>query len=271
MLQTFFRLFCALVFLLPQAGCREEPLEFTEVKRVDEAVTGAELDVFLRLIDSVPKQQLPPFPPLFAPPPEWDESTLPVSELVSREERLIREHRSVAALARSLERNRPLQRALERERMTPEQFTGLSLALGAALSYATLREEQVRDLDRLIARGESVLRRLRQENRTFSTLRDEQKYAVLEDAVWLTRLDRAAHLKLVPSRNVELVKSRRERLVSIFPESFRTNPLDTVADILEERGVPFEELPESGSDDTIEWSRDDAIVGTDPERVTSLE
>ena len=52
-------------------------------------------------------------------------------------------------------------------------------------------------------------------------------------------------------------------LEPIFPGEFTSNPLDAVVDLLEEQGLPFEELAESGSDDQIEWNADEAEFGTD--------
>ncbi len=74
-------------------------------------------------------------PPVFAPPPEWNQArTLPVNELVNEESNLIEERLSSEFLARQLQRNQPLQRALRSEQMTPTQFVGLSLAIGVGLA-----------------------------------------------------------------------------------------------------------------------------------------
>ena len=68
-------------------------------------------------------------------------------------------------------------------------------------------------------------------------------------------------LRQVPRENRELVRQHRDRLKAVFPEEFRINPLKRFAKVLEDQGTPFEELPESGSDDHLTWSRDQAIVG----------
>jgi hypothetical protein len=62
---------------------------------------------------------------------------------------------------------------------------------------------------------------------------------------------------------VELVQSRWDELAAIFPAEFQIDPLKTIADHLEEQGIPFEELPETGSDASIQWNPDNAIIGTE--------
>lgn len=56
----------------------------------------------------------------------------------------------------------------------------------------------------------------------------------------------------MPPENITLVRKRWKNLAKIFSAPFTENPLDAVADLLEERGLPFEELFEIGTDAEIE-------------------
>lgn len=260
---TPFRLAVVAGCLLLSCGCGAKSLPYTGVKRIDEKVTQAELEAFFAVIDSLPENDLPDFPDVFAQPPDWKpQRTLPVNELLQEEEARIDRRWQVEWLAGQLHDNRALRDALREHRMTPEQFAGLWTTLGAALSRRTLRDDQ--DLDRLIERGEAVLDRLQQDQRQYSALSREERYRVLRQATWATRRDRAERLKSVPPENVDLVKRHSDRLSAVFSGTFTTNPLDPIVDVREKYGIPFEELPESGSDAEIEWDPDEAIVGTDP-------
>lgn len=251
---------CLVLGLVP--GCGGEMLEYTEVKRIDEKVTEAELQSFLDVIEQLPEKALPEFPPVFAPPPDWSASrTLPVNELVAEEQQLLAERWKVGWLVGHLQQQPDLERILRERSMSLEQFAGLTLALGASLSAGTLREDQ--DLEALIETGRSAIERLEADTRNFSTLSDEDRFRVLHQAAWITRLDRAQRLKQVPPENLALAAEHRERLAEIFPREFTTNPLDPLADMPEMRGIPFEELSGTGSDADISWSRDEALVGHD--------
>jgi hypothetical protein len=101
-------------------------------------------------------------------------------------------------------------------------------------------------------------------NRTpFVDYRPDRQFSVTREAIWLYRVDRALRLRDVPRENVELVQSRWDELAAIFPAEFQIDPLKTIADHLEEQGIPFEELPETGSDASIQWNPDNAIIGTE--------
>src|SRR5690606_30943793 len=89
------------------------------------------------------------------------------------------------------------------------------------------------------------------------------RHAILATAVWMTRIDRAKRLLEVPLDNVDLAKTHYERMKSIFPEEFTVNPFDVIADRIEELGLSFEELPQSGFDAEIDWTEAEAIRGED--------
>ena len=251
---------CLVCLLL---GCSEMAPEYTEVKRIDEPVTPAELEAFLRIARDLPDGRLPKLPAVFLPPPEWSATrTLPVSELVVEERQRIEERWSVDWLTSHLERSRALDRVLKREQLTTGQFVGLWLTLGAAMSRSTVREDQ--DLDRLVERGTAVVEGLLQDKRPFSEHSQVARHAALSQAVWLTRVARARRLREVPLENLELIRERHSTLAELLPPEFMANPFDSITDPLEEWGIPFEELPESGTDDQLGWDANEALIGQDP-------
>jgi hypothetical protein len=249
------------------AGCGKPEIEFREVKRVHDKVTEAELQRFLRIVDSLPDKKLPDFPPVYRPLPNWSpERTLPVHELAKEEQELLDEAWDVDALARLLKSNRNVDRAVRREQLTLEQFVGLTLAIGAARSRSLVRKDQ--DLDAVIKHGTAIAAQLAKDNRKFANLTREARYSVLRHAGSITRVHRATLLKEVPPENIALVKSQAAQLDKVLPEYFRVNPLDNIADLLEEQGMPFEELPASGRDDEITWGPDDNPVEASPTSTT---
>ncbi|MEX0716319.1 MAG: hypothetical protein WD066_07030 [Planctomycetaceae bacterium] len=251
---------CALTAAL--GGCLDEPLRYVEAKEIDEKITEAELATFLRIIRSLPERTLPAMPFPFAPPPAWDESrTLPVADLVIEEFHAIDQRWSVDWQARQLADDRPLHRALRREEMTPAQFAGIASALAAALGRERLPPRT--DLDDVILEGRIVVDELRADPRPFHSLPPEVRHFVLRQAMWIARIDRAERLRQVPPENLTLVRRHRDVLSRIFPPEYHADPLAGIADLFAEHGIPFEELPEGGSDAHIEWDPAEAIVGRD--------
>jgi hypothetical protein len=245
------------------AGCGGEEAAFTETRRIDEKVTTRELTAFVRVVRSLPNDRLPDMPPVFAPPPDWNHArTLPVAELVNEEQNHISERWSPEWLARHLEKHRPLARALRRERMSTEQFAGLTLALGAALARNTVGDTD--DFPKILRRGQPAVARLQDDTRPFSSLRRDGKHHVLQQAAWVTRIDRIRRLMQVPPENIALVQAHLALLAPMFPAEFNSNPLEAVADRLEEQGLPFAETGDSGSDANIEWDPQNAVIGADP-------
>jgi hypothetical protein len=248
------------------AGCAGEHVEvkLTEVKRIEEKLQPEEIETLLRIVDSFSDKKLPPLPDVFKAPPDWNASrTLTVGQLTAEEEQLLEERTSVEWMARQLPMDRALDVALRREQMTADQFVGLSLAVGMALARGTV--DAPHNLKKIIARGEKELSALRDDDRSFAELSLDQMHEARTKAVWITRLDRAARLDRVPPENVALVEENRKRLEAVFPQEFLCDPLAEVADQLEEHGVPFEELPETGSDEHIEWSAAEVIRGPQSE------
>ena len=248
--------------LLTAVGCDGTAPQFTEFKRIDEQITESELQTFLRILQALPEKRLPALPSVFDTSAAWDcTRNQPINKLVDERESMLGERWSVRWLSDQLEADRTLDRLLRREKMTREQFVGFALAIGVAVSRSKLRETQ--DLSAILTRGVTVVEQLRRNPRPFSELTDEGMYHVLQQAVWISRVDRAKHLKLVPAENVALVGQYITELQEVLPDEFTTNPLDPLADRLDAHGVPFEEMAETGRDDAIQWNSAEAIVGTD--------
>lgn len=244
------------------SGCADPTLTFTEVKRLSEGITPSELRTFFEIVEHLPEQKLPPFPDLYLPLPDWNsERTLPISDLVDAEQLSLAERWGTQQLVDALPQSRRLDRWLLRKRMTREQFVGLTLAIGAAVSRSTVRENQ--NLAAIISKGESVVSKLRSRSEPFNTLSPEAMHNVLHEAAWITRHDRARRLLEVPEKNVKLVLEYSEELVKLFPDELTRNPFDDIADRLDEQGIPFEELPGNDSFDALSWDPEDAIVGRD--------
>ncbi len=245
------------------SGCWEEPLEFVEIKRIDEAVTEAELESFLEVVRRLPAEKLPELPAVYRQPVPWSETrTLPVSELVNEETAQIERPWDTKHLAHEVQTHRRFQRVLRRAEMSPEQFMGLMLTLGTAMNRSRMPEDY--DFDSVISRGQKVLAQLKRNRTPFEDYSPDRQFSITREAVWLYRLDRAKRLRDVPSENVELVREHWDDLAAIFPEEFQIDPLAVIADHLEEQGIPFEELPEIGSDADIRWDPAEANIGTDP-------
>lgn len=243
-------------------GCSDPPLDYLEVKRVDERLTPEELATFLRIVSELPEKTLPALPAVFLPPPEWDTTrTLPVSELIHEEKTLLAERTSIEYLASSLASDRKLARILRRERMTIKQFVGLTMCIGIALSRQSMEEQP--DFKDLLETGQRVLKTLERDATPYADYPPERQFLVMQQAGWLTRLARCQQLSIVPEENVQMVGENRAELAKIFPTDFTRHPLASIADPLEETGTPFTEQPGSGSDAEISWNPRTAIVGTD--------
>jgi hypothetical protein len=261
---------CRIVTILTLGllGCWAKPLDFVEVKRTDEVVTETELEDFLEVVRLLPDGKLPELPTIYRLPLRWSETrTLPVSELINEETSQIERPWDAKHLAHEIETNRRFQRVLRRVEMTPEQFMGLMLTLGTAMNRGLLPDGY--DFEGLINRGQKVITQLKRNRTPFNDYSPDRQFSISREAIWLYRLDRAKRLRDVPRENVELVRKHWEELAVIFPKEFQIDPLGTIADHLEEQGIPFEELPETGSDAGLQWNPDEAFIGTDAPRAHS--
>jgi hypothetical protein len=244
------------------AGCGGELQKSAEPREIGDKVTDADLDVFFQVVDDLPAQKLPEMPVLFKGPPTWeDHRTLPVNELVREETDELDKLWNDELLIRHLGKDRALQKAL-RERMSLSQFVGLVKTIGVALARNSVRPEQ--ELRRILDQGKKRLEGLRAQTRRFNELKPDQRHTILTAAVWITRVDRARRLLLVPPENREMATTYFKRFEAIFPPEFTSNPFDSIADQIDELGMSFEELPQTGVDSDIEWSPSTALRGTDP-------
>ncbi|MEZ6048566.1 MAG: hypothetical protein R3C11_23925 [Planctomycetaceae bacterium] len=264
-------LLCALSFA-GLSGCQQTEIEYTEVKRVHEQLTRSEIKDYLKIIYSLPNRKMPTLPSAYAAPADWERTrTLSVHDLVLEEEKYIENLWNEEALVRQLLRNKPLMKRLKRARMTPQQFIGFTRTIGMAISRSTLRENQ--NLREIMEKGERVVQKLKEDRRSFSALsetNEEDMHLVLQNAMWITRVDRVQRLLKVPPENVELVRIYAEKLMPVFTDDFKKNPLDEVQDLLVEFGLPFEETEMVGSDVELNWEQNDALVGYDKPRENPL-
>lgn len=243
-------------------GCSEDAHGPSDIKKIDELISEKEFESFQSILDSLPDKRLPPLQPVFLPPPNWSSSrSLPVSELVQGERKLLEEHASVEFLARHITPSKAFERALRREKMTVQQFIGLALVLGFAQSRNELPDSE--DTDKILARGSQVLVALDKDKRVFNTLSEDDVYYVLEQAAWVPLVDRLKRLKKIPDQNRELARRHQEVLKHALPEEFRMNPLQGLSKLLEEESLPFNDPGGINPDDHIAWNPDTALVGKD--------
>lgn len=252
-----------LAFSAGLAGCSDEANGPGEVKKIDDPISETELRSFLSIIDSLPEKRMPPMQQVLLPPPNWTATrSLPVGELVQGERKLLEEHASVEYLAKHVSVSKTLERSLRREKMSPQQFVGLALALGMAVSRNELPDSE--DLDKILSRGNLVLSVLEKDKRVFNTLSEESIYYVLEEAAWIPLVDRLRRLKKVPDENRDLVRRHVEELKRVLPDEFQRSPLQGLSKVLEEESLPFTDPGGVNPDDHIAWSHDAALLGTDP-------
>ncbi len=251
-----------ILWLILLCGCGEETLDYTEVKRIDELVSTDELKSILRIARSLPDNRLPKLPNIYTSPPVWTaERTLSVKELIAEEEETIRRRNDIEQLAEYLGHNSRLDELLKKERMTREQFVGLFITVGVAMSRSTMTEEA--DFEEIIHDGRAALRPLQRDQTSFATYSEDQQFFILQQAKWLTRIDRAEKLNLVPPENLQLVREHNDLLAPIFPEELQSDPLQAVTNPSEEIGTPFEDTAATQFDQKIRWSPQDAILGSD--------
>jgi hypothetical protein len=252
---------CVLL-LLCSAGCADESLEYTELKQINEKVTEAELERYLKVVELLPQQKLPAFPAVYAPAPAWSHiRSLPIEDLVNSEQNNLSELWDVDRIREQFGiRNRSLKNALRRRDMSKEQFICYTLALGLATSRSQLREDQ--DLEEIIEKGNKTIHKLQLDKRPFSSLSLEERHRTLHEAMWISRVNRAEHLIQVPPENINLVEAHWDQLQKVLPPEFLKNPLDELTDILEERGIPFT-FAKDDSDELLHWTSTNAIVGSD--------
>jgi len=250
-----------LIAAMVTAGCGVQTQKFLEPREIGDKVTDADLETFLQVVNDLPDKKLPEMPALFKKPPSWDEQrTLPVNELMREETDELDKLWNEETLTRHLAKDRALKKALS-QRLSLPQFVGLVKTIGVALARNAVRPDQ--NLHKIVEQGKKRLEALRGQTRRFNQLKPDERHVVLTTAVWITRIDRARRLLQVPPENRAMAKDHFDRLKSIFPPEFTANPFDSIADQIEELGMSFEELRQTGLDAETEWKESDALRGTD--------
>lgn len=251
------------------SGCEEDSLDYTELKKINEKITKSELKKYIKVIKLLPQKKAPAFPSVYAPAPAWSHiRSLPIEDLVNSEQNNMSHLWEIQRINDQFAmRNRTFKKALHRRDMSKDQFISFTLALGLAASRTRLRPDQ--DLEEIIQKGEKVIHKLQLDKRPFSSLSLEERHRTLHDAMWIARVNRSKQLIQVPPENINLVKEHWDELKEVLPEEFLKNPLSDLTDTLEERGIPFTINEENDSDELLEWTSMNAIIGTDePDRRT---
>lgn len=249
-----------LCLLCTVAGCLEEEVVSLEVKRPDETIYRGEWQKFERIVNDLPEPKLRELPSLFPPLPQWQLArTLPVSELAQEERKAVIAAWDPSQQPLNLSHLKDLPRLLRREQMTPQQFHGLIFAIGTAMRRATVDDESIFNNYQL--RAAHVIALLEHDQRLFASLSMEDRYRVLDDAIWLHRVERAILFSTIPESNIQLVRRHAKWLKDVMPAEFQLDPFADLGTPLDELGVPFVESGTVGSDADIEWSPSDAIVG----------
>lgn len=250
--------------LLLFCGCSEEKIIFNEVKHPDERLKTSELNQFLQIVKSLPGKKLPALPPLYAPVPRWDASReLSVKGLIKEEQKRLPNRWFTESVLAELKNNHKLVKVIQKYNLSIEQFLGLTETIAMAASRTHF--ENIIEL-RIIARtGQREVSLLLKTDEVFSRFREEERFELIRKAAWLTRLDRARNLIKVPEENVELLRRHWEIISPYLPEDALRDPLEDIVDSLHDYGLPFEEIPESGSDISLKWSPldENAIIGRD--------
>lgn len=244
--------------LLLMVGCADEPSPFTETRLPDQVVQPEEWKAFARIVEALPDSKLLEMPAVYPALPNWIETrSLPVQELVTEEQKTLAESWNVDVVRKEFTMSKALKRLLEDERMSPDQFVGITLTIAAAMARAQLDEDyDFQDFFRTANEEVTVLQR---DRRLYSAMAPDTRHQVLRDAMWLHRVDRMTRLSKVPSENVMLVREHQELLRQVMPKRFQRPPLEDVTDLLAERGLPFVEKAATGYDDHLQWSPADAL------------
>lgn len=245
------------------SGCGEEAAPSPRVISIADPITSEEWAQFERLVKSLGDEGLKDWPCVYPPLPDWQPArTLPVADLAAAEQRLLDEHWNPQQVAAQITHRSHVMKQLRQVGMSAEQFAGLMLAVGAATARWQLASQE--PSEEMLRRGRKIVHDLQHDSRIFSSLEVDERVRILDQALWLHRLDRVQRLRQVPAENVELVRQHAAWLAEVLPPCFLGHPLAEIADLLGEQGLPFIELPQSGSDLQLEWDPATAIVGGQP-------
>lgn len=260
----FLRRLWLLIIVLFVCGCAEDKVVFHEVKHPHERLKTSELNVYLQIIKSLPDKKAPALSPLYAPVPDWDYSReLSVKGLIKEEQKYL-PNRWFAELEVAKVGNNPrLIKAIKRNNLSVEQFLGLTETI--SLAAARTHYEDPSELRSIIRAGLYEVKELNKIDKVFAKFPEEEKFDLIRRSAWLCRLTRAQSLLEVPEENAALLKKHWAVITPYLPEDALRDPLADIVDSLLDFGLPFEELPKTGSDITLKWSpRDEGIhIGRD--------
>lgn len=263
------RTVAVVLIAMGMVGCAEPKIEFREIHRVDEVFSKSDLERLYRIADFLNSKRLPALAPHFLAEPQWDaDRPASIATLAGEEFARLEETIQLSVLIASLRKNPRLDYALKREKLTRAQYVGLVLAVGMAIHRSRL--DAARDLDEYRKAGLIAIRQLKTRNESFATLPLDQRMKAVEQATWITRVDRAERMLEVPEENVELVEVEYETLKKIMPEQFLNDPLFGINDPLLDYGVPFREIGATGFDAEITWRVDDEQAIIDGRQRSSL-
>ena len=248
--------------LVGASGCAEKPVEFLEVHRLNDALGESDIELLERIAGQLRGERLPEMAPHFVPAPSWSgDRPVSVATLAREELARVRTQTRLSHLTDSIAGEVRLMHLLKREGLTESQYAALVLAVGTAAQRARLDPAQ--DLESYVEVGRRHLKRLAGRDDSFATLTLQQKTDAVEEATWVTRVDRSERLLRIPAANVLLAEQNRERLEKVLPKSFLKHPLAGITVPILDAGVPFREAPETGFDSEMFWSVTDerAVIG----------
>ena len=250
------------VVVLAVSGCAEPQIAFREVQRLDDTLRESDIELLERIAGKLNGGRLPEMAPHFVSPPNWaSDRPASVATLAREELARVRTGTRLSVLSESLGREVRLAHLLKREKMTVDQYAGLVLAVGTASQRGRLDASQ--DLGEYVATGRRRLKSLADREESFASLTRQEQVNAVEQATWVTRVDRAERLARIPEENVTLARKVRSRLEKVLPRQFLVPPLAGINVPLLDAGVPFREGPETGFDSELFWSSTDerAVIG----------
>jgi len=237
------------------AGCAGQQEQQLHVKELTEAVTPAELEQLLKIIDRLPGKKLPAFDSPLTPPTRWALGQEKSIERIAAEKLDQLEQRwEPSSLVQYFNRNPRLRWALASAEMSPEVFSGLVMTVGVALAKSSLPPDT--EIEVILKRANEGARVLHEDRRSLAILPPDEQYQIAQQSLWIPLFDVMKHLPMIPEDSLQLVEQQRERLVKAFPPEFSENLLIHYEKILNSSGLPFEDMPETMITDVVTWNPD---------------
>lgn len=232
------------------AGCMPELPTLEGVQEKSQPLSATSWDALRRIVEAMSvdaRSKLPRWLPVCS---FWQESrTLEIAQLAVEEQGKLVEFWQPKRYQNDLAWEKSLRTALLSEHVTLEQFIALTLCVGVACSSKLASKELADSL--LQRRGDLAIERLSSDHRIYSKLAADERFAVIRDTEWLSRMELLSALRSVPAENVTLVTEQASWIEAHLPEHVRPDPKELLMDRRRQNGVPFEELPTSGSDSQL--------------------